>query len=110
MISAWPVQHFHGASGLEQNLPFRLVHDQRLIQMKDGCESNPSGIASTLRLGATTGTYAWGFQFADDAWPNLRTITPEPPRPGCGVNTLALTINSANKTVDTGFNYDAAGN
>jgi len=26
------------------------------------------------------------------------------------VNTLALTINSANKIVDTGFNYDAAGN
>jgi len=26
------------------------------------------------------------------------------------VNTLALTINSANKIVDTGFNYNAAGN
>ena len=41
---------------------------------------------------------------------NLRTITADPNRPGCSVNTLSLTINNLNKIVDSGFSYDNSGN
>ena len=69
---------------------------------------------------STSGQYCWGQLFGSmvggnyvsgyDIWANLKTITPDPSRPGCGVNTLGLTIGNFNKIVDSGFSYDAAGN
>ena len=69
---------------------------------------------------ATSGQYCWGQLFGSmvggnyvsgyDPWANLKTITPDPSRPGCPVNTLAKAINAYNKVVDTGYGYDNAGN
>jgi len=69
---------------------------------------------------ATSGQFCWGQLFGTqsgstftsgyDPWGNLKTITPDPNRPGCTVNVLALTINAFNKDVDSGFSYDNVGN
>jgi len=68
----------------------------------------------------TSGQFCWGQLFGTqsgstftsgyDPWGNLKTITPDPNRPGCAVNTLSLTINALNKHVDSGFSYDNVGN
>jgi RHS repeat-associated protein len=69
---------------------------------------------------ATSGTFCWGQLFGTqsggtftsgyDPWGNLRTITPDPNRPGCSANSLSRTVNAYNKLVDTGYSYDSAGN
>jgi RHS repeat-associated protein len=69
---------------------------------------------------ATSGQFCWGQLFGTqsgstftsgyDPWGNFKTITPDPSRPGCSVNTMARTINVYNKIVDTNFVYDADGN
>ncbi|MGC2526762.1 MAG: RHS repeat-associated core domain-containing protein [Candidatus Acidiferrum sp.] len=69
---------------------------------------------------ATSGQFCWGQLFGTqsgsnftsgyDAWGNLKTITPDPSRPGCSVGTMARTINVYNKIVDSNYGYDNAGN
>jgi RHS repeat-associated protein len=69
---------------------------------------------------ATSGQFCWGQLFGTqsgstftsgyDPWGNFKTITPDPSRPGCSVNTMARTINVYNKIVDTNYVYDADGN
>jgi RHS repeat-associated protein len=61
---------------------------------------------STAQTQATSGTYAWGYQYGYDIWGNLlsETLTQ-----GSGAQ-LSLGVSTNNQITNTGFSYDAAGN